>query len=190
LILALFALSALGLAAFGFVERAAGDKALVPSDVLRNRTFVAACLTVLMMSAIFFSALLFLPQFMSRVLHYNAMQSGLGLLPMMGVFALTSFISGPLYERLGSKLIISLGAAFLIVGIYLLSRRDGHHDLRGADRRSGRCSASASGSSIRRSPPPRSPRSIRRGRVSPAASSTCSRSPAARSASVSTPRWW
>jgi len=122
LILGLFALTAIGLAAFGFVERAAGDKALVPGDVLGNRTFVAACLTVLMMSAIFFSALLFLPQFMSRVLHYNAMQSGLGLLPMMGVFALTSFISGPLYEKLGSKLIISLGAAFLIVGIYLLSR--------------------------------------------------------------------
>jgi MFS family permease len=33
----------------------------------------------------------------------------------------TSFVSGPLYERLGPKTIVSLGAAFLAAGIFLLS---------------------------------------------------------------------
>ena len=35
----------------------------------------------------------------------------LGLLPMMGTFAATSFVAGPLYNGSGAKLIVSLGAA-------------------------------------------------------------------------------
>jgi MFS family permease len=89
--------------------------------VLKNRAFLPACLTVLLMSAIFFAALLYLPQFMTKVLGYSAAASGVGLLPMMGTFAVTSFVAGPLYERLGPKLIVSLGAAFLAAGIFLLS---------------------------------------------------------------------
>jgi MFS family permease len=33
----------------------------------------------------------------------------------------TSFVAGPLYERMGPKLIVSLGAAFLAVGMFMLS---------------------------------------------------------------------
>jgi predicted MFS family arabinose efflux permease len=122
LIVALFAIAAIALVAFAFIERRAGDKALVPGDVLANRTFVAACITTLMMSATFFTSLLYLPQFMVRMLHYNAMQAGAGLLPMMGVFALTSFVAGPLYGKLGPRVIVSFGAAFLALGMYLISR--------------------------------------------------------------------
>ena len=121
LILGLFAVAAIALAAFVAIERRAGDKALVPADVLRNRTFLASCVAVLLMSAIFFSTLLFLPQFMAKMLGYTAAQSGAGLLPLMGTFALTSFVAGPLYGRLGPRLIVSLGAGFLLAGIFLLS---------------------------------------------------------------------
>ena len=40
---------------------------------------------------------------------------------MMGTFALTSFLAGPLYAKLGPKLIVSLGSAAIAVGIRLLS---------------------------------------------------------------------
>lgn len=120
-ILGLFATAALLLVAFAVIESRMGVAALVPRDVLHNRVFVASCTSVLMMSAIFFSALLYLPQFMSKVLHYSAVRSGAGLLPMMGVFAVTSFVAGSMYDRLGPKRIISLGAAFLGVGIFVLS---------------------------------------------------------------------
>ena len=103
------------------IERRAGAMALVPNDVLKNPAFLPACMAVLMMSAIFFAALLYLPQFMTKVLGYSASASGAGLLPMMGTFAVTSFVAGPLYSRMGPKLIVSLGAAFLAVGIFLLS---------------------------------------------------------------------
>ena len=56
-----------------------------------------------MMSAVFFAALLFLPQFFQKILGDNPLEAGAGLLPMMVVFAVTSFVAGGLYERLGAK---------------------------------------------------------------------------------------
>lgn len=121
LIVGLFVVGGVALLLFIILERRAGETALVPSDVLRNQAFFPACMAVLLMSAIFFAALLYLPQFMTKVLAYSAAASGAGLLPMMGTFALTSFIAGPLYNKMGPKLIVSLGAAFLAVGIFMLS---------------------------------------------------------------------
>ncbi len=120
-ILALFALAVGLLVVFAVVEARQGDAALVPRDVLRNRTFAGASLSVLMMSAIFFSALLYLPQFMTSALGYSAVRSGAGLLPMMGMFAVTSFVAGSLYDRLGARLIVGVGAACLGIGIFVLS---------------------------------------------------------------------
>jgi EmrB/QacA subfamily drug resistance transporter len=118
----LFVLSALAYVVFFSVERRAGDTALVPDDVMRNTGFAAACLTVLAMSAIFFAALLYLPQYMAHKLNFSAVQCGAGLLPMMGAFAITSFISGRLYARLGAKVSVVGGALFLAAGMFLLSR--------------------------------------------------------------------
>jgi EmrB/QacA subfamily drug resistance transporter len=123
-IIGLFAVSGVLLVAFALIEMRVGVAALVPRDVLENRVFVTACLSVLMMSAIFFSALLYLPQFMTKVLGYSAVRSGAGLLPMMGVFAVTSFVAGSLYDRLGPRLIVSVGAACLGIGIFMLSFLD------------------------------------------------------------------
>jgi EmrB/QacA subfamily drug resistance transporter len=120
-ILAMFVLGFLLLIAFLFVERRQGDGALVPPDVLRNRVFTASCTTVLLMSAIFFSALLYLPQFFEKILGYSAVRAGAGLLPLMVVFAATSFVAGPLYERLGGHVVVVAGALCLAVGIFWLS---------------------------------------------------------------------
>ena len=120
-ILALFALGGLLLASFVVVERRAGEGALVPKDVLANRVFTAASATVLLMSAIFFASLLYLPQFMEKILDFSPLKSGAGLLPMMVVFAITSFVAGPLYGRIGARLVVAGGAACLAVGIFLLS---------------------------------------------------------------------
>ena len=82
----LFALSAAAFLMFLVVERRAGNDALVPDDVIRNTGFAAACLTVLAMSAIFFAALLYLPQYMAHELKFSAIECGAGLLPMMGTY--------------------------------------------------------------------------------------------------------
>ena len=56
------------LVAFGVIERRAGSWALIPRDVMGNAGFRAACIATLMMSAVFFAALLFLPQFFQKIL--------------------------------------------------------------------------------------------------------------------------
>jgi EmrB/QacA subfamily drug resistance transporter len=121
LILGLFALCVALLIAFAASERRAGSWALVPDDVIRNRAFRSACLAVLLMSPTFFVALMYLPQFMQKVLDYTPVEAGLGLLPMMGVFAIVSFAAGPLYERLGPRPVIAAGAACMVAGPLLIS---------------------------------------------------------------------
>jgi MFS family permease len=123
-ILGLFGVTVLGLIAFVFIERRMGAKALIPADVLENRGFFVAGLVTLLMSATFFAAILYLPQFMTKRLGFSALEAGLGFLPMMVVFAVTSFVAGTLYEKLGAKTSICSGAAGLAGGMFLLSRLD------------------------------------------------------------------
>jgi EmrB/QacA subfamily drug resistance transporter len=121
LILALFATCVLLLIAFALAERRAGAAALVPPDVIANRAFRAACLAILLMSPTFFVALMYLPQFMQKILDYSPVEAGLGLLPMMGTFVVVSFVAGPLYERVGRRPVIAAGAACLVAGPLLIS---------------------------------------------------------------------
>lgn len=123
-ILSLFGLGAAALAGFGFYETRLGDTALIPDSVMKNLVFAMAVLTTLMIAAVFFGALLYLPQFMTKTLGFSAIGSGAGLLPMMLTFAFVSFLAGRVYEMLGAKLIVSVGAAFLAAGMFLLSRLD------------------------------------------------------------------
>lgn len=123
-ILLLFGVGIALLVVFGFVERGAGSTALVPPVVLRNRQFMTACLTILLLSAIFFASVVYLPQYMQKVLDYSALEAGAGLLPLMVVFAATSFVAGALYDRLGPKVVTSVGAGCLSVGMFALSFLD------------------------------------------------------------------
>ena len=95
LILCLFALSARSRWSASCSSSAAPETApWFPTACWPNRNFLAAGIATLLASAIFFAALLYLPQFMAKILGFNAIGSGAGLLPMMGTFMVTSFIAG------------------------------------------------------------------------------------------------
>ena len=98
--------------------------ALVPRDVMRNHSFTASCVAILLMSATFFAALLYLPQFMQKQLDYSPLKAGAGMLPFLATFATVSFIAGPLYSRIGAKPIVSVGAACITAGPLLFSQLD------------------------------------------------------------------
>ncbi len=123
-IVGLLAIAAVLVAAFAFIERGAGMHALVPRDVMRNRSFTASCIAILLMSATFFAALLYLPQFMQKELGYSPLKAGAGMLPFLATFATVSFIAGPLYNRIGAKPIVSVGAACITAGPLLFSQLD------------------------------------------------------------------
>jgi EmrB/QacA subfamily drug resistance transporter len=128
----LLALAALLLVAFVPIERRAGRHALVPREVMRNESFTASCLAILFMSATFFAALLYLPQFMQRQLGYSPLEAGVGMLPFLATFGLVSFVAGPLYNRLGPKLLAVVGAACITTAPFvfsLLGSRSGYGSL-------------------------------------------------------------
>jgi EmrB/QacA subfamily drug resistance transporter len=123
-VIALFALAIAGVASFIPIERRAGSHALVPREVIRNENFTASCVAVLFMAATFFAALLYLPQFMQKQLGYSPLEAGVGMLPFLAVFALSSFAAGPLYNRVGAKKLAVVGAALITLGPFLLSFLD------------------------------------------------------------------
>ncbi len=123
-VIGLLAVAVVMLIAFVPIERRAGKHALVPREVMRNESFTASCLAILFMSATFFAALLYLPQFMEKQLGYSPLEAGVGLLPFLGVFAIVSFISGPLYNRLGAKPLAVFGAACITVAPFIFSLVD------------------------------------------------------------------
>src|SRR4051795_643652 len=150
-VIALFAAAVAGLAAFVPIERRAGSHALVPREVIRNENFTASCIAVLFMAATFFAALLYLPQFMQKQLGYSPLEAGVGMLPFLAVFALSSFAAGPLYDRVGAKRLAVVGAALITLGQLLLSFLDEGSGY-GALVPAWSCSASAPAASSLRQP--------------------------------------
>jgi EmrB/QacA subfamily drug resistance transporter len=124
-VIGLLVLAAAMLIAFVPLERRAGTHALVPREVMRNESFTASCIAILFMSATFFASLLYLPQFMEKQLGYSPLEAGVGMLPFLGTFGLVSFIAGPLYNRLGAKVLAVFGAACITVAPFLFSQVGG-----------------------------------------------------------------
>ncbi len=122
--IALLALSAILIVAFLPIERRAGRNALIPSEMIGNESFRASCLAILFVSATFFASLLYLPQFMQKHLEYTPLEAGVGMLPFLATFAVISFIAGPLYNRLGAKLLAGFGAACLTIAPFIFSMVD------------------------------------------------------------------
>ncbi len=121
-VIGMLVVAAVLVAAFVPIERRAGLSALVPRAVMRNESFRASCVAVLFMSATFFAALLYLPQFMQKQLGYSPLGAGVGILPFLATFGLVSFVAGPLYNRIGAKTLAAIGAACIAVAPFLLSQ--------------------------------------------------------------------
>ncbi len=107
--------------AFVLRERTVGEAGLVPPSVMGTPAFRWACIAVLMMSATFFTTLLYLPQFFSKLLEASTLEAGLMLLPFVATFAAASFSETWLLNRIGMKAVITIGAAGLFAGPLLIA---------------------------------------------------------------------
>ena len=99
----------------------AGDSALIPGDVIRNSRFAGACVAILLTSAAFIASMLYLPQFLQKILDYSPVRAGVAMLPIMLGFAALSFVAGPIYDRVGAKIVVTSGALLIAVGALLLA---------------------------------------------------------------------
>jgi len=120
-IIALLVLFVVMIASFAWLERRAGEHALIPADVIRNHDFTYTCVAILLMSAVFFASMLYLPQLMINVLGYSPIGAGAGMLPMMATFAAVSFVAGNLYNRYGAKPLLVVGSFCIVVGPALVA---------------------------------------------------------------------
>jgi len=120
-VIGLFVVFVVSLAAFPFCERRMGEDALLPRELLGQRQFVTCCAAVPLLGTAFFVLLLYMPQFMQKLLGFSPLKAGVGLLPMMAVFGAVSFVAGTLYERLGARLSIAGGALCMTVGLFVVS---------------------------------------------------------------------
>ena len=123
-VIAMLVIAAVLIVAFVPIERRAGRHALIPREIIANRGFAASCVAILCMSATFFSALLYLPQFMESELGFSPLEAGLGMVPALATFALVSFVAGPLYGRIGAKPLAVIGAGCMCAGSILFSLVD------------------------------------------------------------------
>jgi len=120
-VIAMLVIAVVGIVSFVPIERRAGRHGLIPPAIIANRDFAGSCVAILCMSATFFAALLYLPQFMESQLGFSPLESGLGMLPALATFALVSFVAGPLYGKLGAKRLAVIGAGCMSAAAILFS---------------------------------------------------------------------
>lgn len=114
-------LSILLFLAFFAIERRAGDAALIPGDILRNRGVALGCALRALMAPVYAATLLYLPQVMQKLLDFSPLQSGFGMLPMLGGYAVVSLLVGSLAGRISTRMAIIIGLVGLTLGPFLLS---------------------------------------------------------------------
>lgn len=95
------AITVLGLAGFVYAEYRAGEDALIPLRIFRNRTIVIALTGGFVIGAGMFGGMMTLPLFLQIVLGSSPMTSGYQMLPMVLGMMIASIVSGQLMTRTG-----------------------------------------------------------------------------------------
>jgi len=121
-ILGLFGAAALLLAAFAFRERRA-EEPIMPPALFGNRTFRAAVVALLPIGAAMFSAIMFVPLLVQRVLGESATTSGAVLTPLMLGWIGASVVAGQIVSRTGRfRPVLLTGPPVMAAGFWLLSQ--------------------------------------------------------------------
>jgi EmrB/QacA subfamily drug resistance transporter len=106
--LALFAIAAVGLTAFGFVERRQSSP-MVDFGFFRSRTFLGANIVAFIVSFAMLAMFFFMALYMQNVLHYSPLQAGLRFLPSTLMIVLIAPLSGRLADRVGPRPLMTFG---------------------------------------------------------------------------------
>nr|WP_237179269.1 MFS transporter [Paenibacillus sp. MMS18-CY102] len=122
-VLSLFAASLLSLASFIVVERRSTDP-MLPLSLLRSSTFNASS-TALLFTSIGTSAGSFLIAFyLTSLRHMSVLEAGMTIIASSLTATVFSIVSGPLSEKIGGRLLASIGLAMITVTVYLFGGLD------------------------------------------------------------------
>jgi len=116
------ALALVALAGFVVIEQRASAP-IVPLRIFRSPAVSLSQVVIVSLMAAFFGWFFFSPLYMQRVLGFGALQTGLGFLPAMLVFAAMSLgIAAWIVGRIGPKRALLAGMSIAVLGLALLAR--------------------------------------------------------------------
>ena len=117
------------LGATAFVAHEARARApMLPLNLFRERNFTIGNLATLTAYLGLGGVIFLLPVFLQEVSGYSPVQAGLALLPVTSLMIVLSRRFGALADRIGSRVLISLGALVAGCGLLLLARVDQRAD--------------------------------------------------------------
>jgi EmrB/QacA subfamily drug resistance transporter len=123
-ILGLYAVGALALVAFVFIERRV-EEPVVPLRLFRSSVFTLSIVASFGIAMVMFGVMIYIPVFAQGVVGIDATNSGLVLMPLMVSMIVLGIVAGALVTRTGRyKEIMLLGVAVMGLGAWLLSRLD------------------------------------------------------------------
>ncbi len=109
------------LAAFLYVEARVARVPLVPLSIFRAGQLRAANIVVVLLYAANFPAWFFITLFLQQVLHYDAIEAGIGFLPMTLSIFVGSSLAPRVVSRFGPRRVITLAMLSVAAGMLLLS---------------------------------------------------------------------
>jgi MFS family permease len=117
------------LGAVAFVARETRARApMLPLSLFRERNFTIGNLSTLTAYLGLGGVIFLLPVFLQEVSGYSPVQAGLALLPVTSLMIVLSRRFGALADRVGSRVLISLGALVASCGLLLLASVDQRAD--------------------------------------------------------------
>jgi predicted MFS family arabinose efflux permease len=90
---------------------------LVPLHLFANRSITLGVITLMLTFFALYGVLFFLSLYFQNVQGLDAVQAGLRLLPLIGVFAITSPYAGRITTRFGARVPITVGLALMTISL-------------------------------------------------------------------------
>lgn len=119
-ILTLFAIAAVALVIF-IIGELRLKSPMVDPRLFGNASFTGAAIVAFALSAGLYALFFFLTLYFQNYLGYSALQTGLRFLPLSGLTLIVAPIAGALTHRVGPKLIMSVGMAFGVAAVLLMT---------------------------------------------------------------------
>lgn len=104
------------------VQELTAREPVVDLRVLRERTFATGTVIGAVLGAVLFSSVFLLPIYMQELLRFDAMQSGLALLPRSIAMLITIPIVGQIYNRTSPRLVVIFGLVLGALSCFQMSR--------------------------------------------------------------------
>jgi predicted MFS family arabinose efflux permease len=108
--------------AFWWVEKAKGERAMMPLALFGSKAFVGLTLLTLLLYGALGALMVLVPYVLIQASHYSGTAAGAALLPFPIILAGASPLMGALATRLGPRLPLTIGSAVVAVGFLLTAR--------------------------------------------------------------------